>query len=141
MNQFTAYIPLKPVSTNEARCVNRGRLQSTQRNNSFKSNVRQFLCSYSEELEHFSENLMGGVSISGRIIFWIPNSKLFTKKGLISKTSGDWDNGIKSFQDAVFNSIKHHNKNIDDSQVMKCFVEKRLSQDDKFGITILLYQI
>lgn len=62
--------------------------------------------------------------------FYIP---LFTKKGLISKKSGDVDNFCKPIQDRLFNYLS-----ADDSEVVSVTITKIHSKDYKIAINIMI---
>lgn len=141
INQYSTYIPIKPVSFNEAYCPNRGRISSTYKNNAYKAAVREFFYGEWDELRKFGESVRAGKELRLRLIWWKPQNKLITKAGKISKTSGDYDNGIKGFQDSFFKVMEGYNENIDDSQITWAKIEKRVSPKNEHGITLHIMQL
>ena len=138
MNQFTCYLPLKPISYNESHCVNRGKLQSTWKNNKFKSMVRKHLYESWDNLQMFAEASNKRSILKARYIFWIPRHKLITKAQNVSKTSLDVDNCVKSLQDSIFDQLEKINSDLNDAQIVRLTAEKRQSPKNEYGITIYL---
>lgn len=137
MDQITFYLPIKPISYNQAHCVNRGRIQNTKKNNQFKRDIRNLLLPFTKDIRQFaSEQIIqyGGLAI--KYIFWIPEAKLITaKEKMVSKTSLDIDNCVKSLQDSIFSVFKYYNSQIDDALIIDSYKSKRISPKDEYGIT------
>lgn len=131
-------MPLKPISYNESHCINRGKLQSTWKNNKFKSMVRKYLYEDWDALRTFALACNNRSIFNSRYIFWIPRPKLITKAGNVSKTSLDIDNCVKSLQDSIFDQLEKINPEINDAQIMKSIPEKRISPNGEYGITVFL---
>ena len=64
-------------------------------------------------------------------VFHIESNKLFTKKGVVSKRSGDTDNLIKPINDKIFGQLK-----IDDAMVYKVSALKVPGPEPKIECTI-----
>lgn len=70
------------------------------------------------------------------LVFYVPQTKLFTKKCEISKKSGDLDNMQKSVIDAIFNSL-----GVDDSLVCDIVAKKRTSNDSQHHILFKMIEM
>lgn len=138
INQFCTYLALKPISYNESHCINRGKLQSTWKNNKFKSMVRKYLYEDWDALKTFALTCSNSSILNSRYIFWIPRPKLITRAQNISKTSLDVDNCVKSLQDSFFNQLEKINPKLNDAQIINMVAEKRVSPNSEYGITVFL---
>jgi len=141
VEQINIYIPLKPVSVNNLRQVVRGRLINTREANSFKKHCKIYLREYHREIKTFSIFKKTDLAFSSKLIFWIPRKKLITKINQISKTSGDIDNNSKCVIDEFFYYASTFNKNLNDSQIVKMSLEKRVAKSDVFGFTLHLSHV
>ena len=100
----------KAPSTNASKAVNwRTKRQfKTKKYSDFEQRVQIILLSRRSEIQAFESTFdIYSQHISYKGIFYIPESKLFTKKKYISHSSGDFDNYLKCATDSIF---KHFNK-------------------------------
>jgi len=116
MQLYFKFKNIKPVSTNEANATiwKTKRRVKTEKYHQFQQRVDFILMPLKKKIWAFEEKFdiyEQHISFSGK--FYIPKSKMFTKKGYISQRSGDWDNYIKIAQDCIF---KHFNK-LDDCYI------------------------
>lgn len=68
--------------------------------------------------------------------FYVPKTKLFTKKCEIAKRGGDLDNMQKAFIDAVFNHI-----GVDDALVCEIVAKKMASNDQEHHISLKMSEM
>jgi len=128
---------LKPVSTNKI-YVGMGRSRSKTKEYKYMEQVVKFKLLRHGGLvrEFIGEPGQWTAPIKMELTFYVPKTRLFTKKCAISKTSGDLDNFQKSFIDAVFNNL-----GIDDSLVCDIVAKKRASNNSEFHILLKMSEM
>ena len=138
MDELKLYLPIKVLSANKAYTVIRGRIQMSREMNSFKAYVRKLLYSDSDKVKNFAESCGEYCLLCMTYRFWIPKKDLYTKKGRISKTSLDVDNGIKYLTDAIFRAMQKYNPKVNDAFVMEFSAIKCEAVKQEYGVTFLL---
>jgi len=153
MNQLCLYIPIKPLSVNDAKYPSTKKIrtkngkmkivssiQCTKEANFFKRDMRMLLYGHMDQITTFTSAIKSEfIEFTCRYIFWIPKNELITKRGTVSKTSLDLDNCVKYLQDSVFDFMHNKNPLINDAMILKySSVDKRISPINEFGVTIHL---
>lgn len=122
---------LKPVSTN---CIYKGMGKNRSKVKEYKymEQVCKFkLIKHGREIQSFCDGFDPGTGhLKVELVFYVPKTKLFTKKGDISKISGDLDNYQKSIIDSIFNCI-----DLDDAYIGEIVAKKRASNDSQYHIS------
>lgn len=128
---------LKPISTNNL-YTGMGKRRSKTKEYKYMEQVVKFsiLKQGSSVRQFIGEPGLWKAPLKIELVFYVPKTKLFTKKCEISKTSGDLDNMQKSLIDAVFNSI-----GLDDSLVCDIVAKKRASNDSEHHISLKMSEM
>jgi len=114
-------VGVKPISLNSSQKIStingRPRMVKTPKTREFEKEVRSQLAIVGKKFEMLNNYLSKNECyLDVNYIFFF---NVMTKKGKISKTSGDVDNLIKPFQDLLFEKISY-----DDSQIMEVWAKK-----------------
>lgn len=122
--------PLPPISLNHCEQSTRdGRRYKTKEYMQFKRLMDGYLNKYGPEMFSF----VGCFDLTKHAFitlhtYYLPKSKLLTKKNRISKTSGDTDNFAKPINDLIFRKLKTYNSYVDDALNLDTHGRKRLGQ-------------
>lgn len=136
MHSVNLFFSIKPISINESLTVCGNVMRNTTQKKKFDSDINKLLSTQIKAVRKIASwNIEKNIGLYVRYIFWIPQKKIMTKKGSISKTGGDAANYEKSLTDVIFKRLKKHNSNLDDSQIVKMIIEKKISANNRYGIS------
>jgi len=89
--------------------------------------------------DHVEENI-NDVNLVVKLIFYIPEDKMFTAKGKVSRRGQDLTNVEKLFIDLLFDKRYNErgwvNLNLDDTLITRLISEKRVSKDNSYEIRV-----
>lgn len=129
---------LKPITLNHALGrAKTGRSYKTEKANEFLDRIFLECLKRKKEIQLFEEYFdIYKNYLAVEICFFIPERKLFVKKGYINHKSLDVDNAVKYTVDSIFKSF---NK-LDDSAICELEAQKLISPDKDYHILFKLYR-
>jgi Holliday junction resolvase RusA-like endonuclease len=132
------YKNTRPSSTNRRKDVNykTKKLYNNSEYKNAKKKVALMTMVQSRDIAKFESEFDIHAHAVSAVVVW-DNPKLVTKKGYVSKTSGDIDNGLKCLLDSIFSCFQK----LDDSIVCDLRIIKRLSPDNNHHLRVKLEKI
>ena len=139
---LSVHIPHRPITLNSATKHScRGGRVSTRKSIpaiNFIADMNDLLYVVRDELEAFAlyvDTLDNPCFVA---CYEISLNNCETKKGLISRTAGDWTNLVKVAEDCLFKALNAYSKAPDDALILDALVTKKHGSD---GIKIMLEAI
>jgi Holliday junction resolvase RusA-like endonuclease len=127
---------IKPLSTNQTKNFTRdGRYYPSPEKTKFRKEIAAIMPKYFEQITQFDRDFdVKTEFLKLKLVFYVPMSRLITKKGAISLRSIDLDNCQKTVIDCVFNCFS----TVDDKSICDIQAFKRPSLTGVWGIGMVI---
>jgi Holliday junction resolvase RusA-like endonuclease len=131
-----------PFSLNKAYYKNRQRTQECRKwGDKILSQLEAHSCDFNNLHDHVMSQI-NNIELSVSLTFYLPKSKLYTKKGKVSRLSNDLSNIEKLLIDLIFDSRFHDrghpNLNLDDCLITELISRKQVSETDDYFIRVVI---